>query len=117
MSVCVFTQTHLKSCTHTHTQKPHKTQKKQQKNKHSTAQLHFLTMLSESGKLESTMMHRAHNGLTNCSFVSENAPLFERFCHHSVRETHSDRLCVAVICRVIRVHVKCNIIFQFLYWL
>ena len=36
----------------------------------------FSTMDSESGKLESTMMHTAHNGLTNCSFVLENTPLF-----------------------------------------
>ena len=29
----------------------------------------FPTMVSESGKLESTMMHAAHNGLAKCSFV------------------------------------------------
>lgn len=29
----------------------------------------FPTMVSESGKLETTMMHGAHKGPTNCSFV------------------------------------------------
>lgn len=69
-------------------------------------------MVSESGKLESTMMHTAHNGLTNCSFVSENTPLFYRFCHHSARKTHCDILCVAVICLASRVHMKSNIILK-----
>ena len=46
----------------------------------------FPTMVSESGKLESTVMNRAHNGLTNISFVSKIKPLFKCFGHHSAGE-------------------------------
>lgn len=76
--MCVCKQTHFKGCTKK-TQNPQKTTKKQALN----STIAFPTMVSEPGKLESTMMHRAHNGLTNCSFVSENTPLFYRK-HYSV---------------------------------
>lgn len=104
--VCVCVRSHFKSSTHT---KNRENKKNKQALNNTIA---FPTMVSESGKLESTMMHTAHNGLTNRSFVSENTPLFYRFCHHSARKTHCDILCVAVICLASRVHTKSNIILK-----
>lgn len=57
---CVYADPFQKPHTHGHTQK---TKKQALDNT-----IAFPTMVSESVKLESTMMHTAHNDLTNCSF-------------------------------------------------
>lgn len=71
-----------KSCTHGE-KKARKQQlrKKMKKKMHLTTQWSFPTMGLWVWKIRK--YNDAHNGLTNCSFVFENASPFERFCQRS----------------------------------
>lgn len=113
---CVSVCAQFKSCTYTQREKKAKTTTTYRKRKEKALDntIDFPTMVSESGKLENTMMHGAHKGPTNCSFVFENTPRFERLCHQSIREPNCDRFCLAVICRASK---SSNLTFFFLVFL
>lgn len=78
--VCIHVceQTHFKGREKKDDTKPtdNNNNNKQKKNPALDSTIAFLSKVSERGKLESTIMHGAHNGLTNCSFVSENTTPF-----------------------------------------